>query len=332
MYKPILTSLICVMLLSIAPLLHADKYAGEIFYMTPGVSHLAMGNTGVTDQSSLSAAWWNPALLAVPGMQGIVGMHAEEFEGLMQLNQLSYVWGGEKTSSGSPYRLQNRMGLVITHIGIDDIALTKLENDTLTISPTNRPFTWKKSSNNDLMAYFGVGISNRPNLFFGITPKLAYRNMAENTAYGFGADLGMLWMITPDLKLGTVLKDFVTTQLIWQNGTTEKSLPSLHPEISYQLSVSPKHIPVQLALGAEILSESRKAAASLDMGPFSADLHAGLGISPIPELKLMTGYDADAFTAGVSLMLKHLMLEYAIKPGSQDDLGYSQRVAAGWKW
>ncbi len=332
MPKIFLTIVLSSLLLCLSLSLGAEKYAGEIFYMTPGVSHLAMGNTGITDQSSLSAAWWNPALLAVPGRQGIELMHAEEFEGLMQFNQLSAIWSADKFRDGNPDKNQNRMGLVLTHIGIDDIALTKLQNDTLEVSATNRPYVWKTSSNNDLMAYFGIGFTHRPGFYFGITPKLAYRNLAENTAFGFGADLGMLWMITPDLKLGAVLKDFVTTQLIWENGTREHALPSLYPEIGYTITITKREIPIQIAAGAEIMSEGREAAAAMSAGPFSLDPHAGLSVSPIPVLKLMTGYDADAVTAGVGISLKHFLLDYAIKLGSADDLGYSQRVAAGWKW
>jgi hypothetical protein len=331
MPKILLTLLLSSLLLSFAPVLNAEKYAGEIFYMAPGVSHLAMGNTGVTDPSSLSAAWWNPALLAIPAGQGMELMHAEQFEGLMQFNQLSAVWGGKSLTSAASAQ-PSRMGLVITHIGIDDIALTKLQNDTLDISVTNRPYVWKKAKNNDLMAYFGIGMTRGGGWCWGITPKLAYRNLTGNTAYGFGADLGMLWVSSYGLNAGAVLKDCVTTQLVWENGTVEKALPSFYPELGYAISVTKRDIPIRLALGAEIMAEGRKSSARMDAGPFSADLHAGFSISPIPELKLMTGYDADAVTAGAAIKLKHMLLEYALKTGSQDDLGYSQRVSAGWKW
>jgi len=308
-------------LLSLPVMLCATKYAGEIFYMSPGVANQAMGNTGFTNEEAISAAWWNPALLDLKGSKGIELMHAEQFEGLMQFNHISAILG-----------TQNRIGLVITHIGIDNIALTRLENDSLPPSATNQPYVYKKVNNNDLMAYFGISSSCRDNLHFGITPKLAYRSLAEKTGFGFGADLGLLWEINPKLKLGLVTKDFFTTQVIWENGTNEIVYPSANLELGFRTVVSAKAIPVQINLGMESLLESRKEAATLDAGIFSADFHAGMSVMPVPQVKLMAGYDIDSITAGLGLYIRKLAIEYAIKPGSQDDLGFSQRISAGWRW
>ncbi|MFO7660000.1 MAG: hypothetical protein R6V77_03720 [Candidatus Cloacimonadaceae bacterium] len=301
--------------------LSADKYAGEIFQMSPGVANQAMGNTGYTNAEAISAAWWNPALLALKGDKGIELMHAEQFEGLMQFNHISAILGSE-----------HRLGLVITHIGIDDIAITGLENDSLPPSATNPPQVLKRVNNNDLMAYFGIATSTRDNLHIGVTPKLAYRSLAEKTGFGFGADLGMLWQMSSKLRLGAVAKDFFTTQIFWENGTNESVYPSAHVELGFETKVSSKAIPVIIRLGAETLTESRKEAATLDAGIFSADFHAGIAVLPIPQIKLMAGYDIDSITAGLGIYLKKLAVEYAIKPGSKDDLGTSQRISAGWRW
>lgn len=47
-----------------------------------------MGSTGLTYVGSLSAGWWNPALLALNPESGIELMRCEHFEGLMAQNQL----------------------------------------------------------------------------------------------------------------------------------------------------------------------------------------------------------------------------------------------------
>jgi hypothetical protein len=306
----------------LAPIfLNAEKYAGEIFYMSPGVSNQAMGNTGLTNDEAVSAAWWNPALLALTGSRGVELMHAEQFDGLMQFNHFSAILGS-----------QNRFGFVISHIGIDDIALTKLENDSLPPSANNRPFAWKRVNNNDLTAYFGISRSVKEHLHLGITPKLAYRSMAEKTGYGFGADLGMLWDINEAFRLGLVARDFFSTQVIWENGTQENVLPSANMEVGLRTSVTKREIPLHLALGIETMMEGREEASTISAGEFSADIHAGMAISPIPQLKVMAGYDVDAVTTGLAIQIKNLFIDYAIKLGSQDDLGYSQRVSAGWRW
>lgn len=310
------------LLMLIPCLLNAAKYAGEVFYMSPGVANQALGNTGLTNEGSASAAWWNPALLALQSSHKVELMHAEQFEGLMQFNHISTVIGN-----------QNRFGLVITHIGIDDIKLTALENDSLPPSANNQPvIKGKPVNNNDLMLYFGISRTLRNNLHMGVTPKLAYRNLAKKQGFGFGADLGFLWDINQVLRLGVVGKDFLSTHIIWENGTKESVIPSVHTELGYRTAVTSHEIPLHLTVGVESLLEGRKEAATISTGSYSADFHAGLAVLPIPQLQVMTGYDTDAFTAGMGVYIRKLSIEYAVKLASQDDLGYSQRISAGWKW
>ncbi len=338
--------LACLGMLLLPPLLQGKKYAGEIFYLAPGVANQAMGNTGLTDQGNLSAAWWNPALLhhyrgteyydkADRGFvsqysRGAELMHAEQFEGLMQFNSLSAILG-----------TNNRIGLVITHIGIDDIALTAVENDSLPPSADNQPYAWKTTGSNDLMAYLALSRPLTEKVMLGVTPKLAYRSLAGKTGYGFGADLGMF---VPDLgssnlaglahaeySLGLNARDFFSTQLIWENGTVETALPSLIAELSCRLLTRWK-VPVRLAVGVESSFEGREEAATVSFGPYSADFHLGLAVQPIPAVMLMAGLDADAWTAGMKLNWKNLKIEYAFVPDPEDELGASQRVALGWGW
>jgi hypothetical protein len=313
--------LLSLMLCAVPNLFAADKYAGEIFYLAPSVSNQAMGNTGYTNEDAISATWWNPALLALKGANGLELMHAEQFEGLMQFNHLSAILGR-----------QNRIGLVITHIGIDDIGLTRLANDSLPPSTTNRPVVWKHTNNNDLMAFFGISRSISERLHLGITPKLAYRSLAEKSGYGFGADLGMLWQMNTELRLGLVAKDFFSTQVIWENGTQESVLPSLDAELGWRTAVSKQQIPVLVSLAIETQTDGRTEAAAFSTGFLSCDIHAGIAVLPIPQLKVMAGYDADNVTAGLGIYIKKLAVEYAFKNGSQDELGYSQRISAGWRW
>lgn len=314
-------ALVGLALLILPTMLSADKYAGEIFYMSPGVANQAMGNTGVTNGDALSAAWWNPALLSLPGRKGIELMHAEQFEGLMQFNHIAAILGN-----------QTRMGLVITHVGIDDIGLTRLENDSLPPSATNQPYVYKKVNNNDLMAYFGISSSINDKLHMGITPKLAYRSLAGKNGYGIGGDWGILWQMNSAWRLGFVARNFLSTKIVWENGTQEDAISSVDTEVGLRTSILKKHIPFSLVLAIETQTDGREEASTIDIGDVSADIHAGMSVQPIPQLKVMAGYDIDSITAGLGIYINKLNIEYAIKQGSQDDLGYSQRISAGWRW
>ncbi len=309
------------LILALCAGLGAAKYAGDIFQLSPGVQNQAMGNTGLTWSGSLGAGWWNPALLAVAPSNGVELMRVEHFEGLLQQNQLSLIWGDK-----------SRMAVQISHLGIDKVKLTQLENPTDSLSNENRPIVWKTVSNNDVILYGSLARSWKPDLHLGVTPKLAYRNLAEHSGFGFGADLGLLWQAGGGFSAAANLRDFFSTQIIWENGTHEIAVPNLDLELGYDASLFSRRLPIHLALRSQIYAEDRGEASNFDAGAFSADLHAGLMAQPIPELSVLAGWDYDSFTAGLGLRLRGLGLDYAWRNGSADALGSSQRLSLSYRW
>ncbi len=313
--------LLVTLVLMLSPGLSATKYAGEIFQVTNGVVNQAMGNTGLTYGNSLSAAYWNPALLGVIHGRGLELVHTEHFNGLMQQNQFSIITGSNSRSS-----------LIINHIGIDNVKLTALENPADSLSNTNRPIVLKSVSNNDIVVYGGLARSLNEHWHIGLSPKLAYRNLAENSGYGFGADVGLLWEGNGSLAFGANLRDFFSTQIIWENGTHETVTPNLDLETSYRRLLFSKSIPIHIALRAQIYAEGREEAATASVSVFSADFHGGICINPIPELRVMGGYDIDSFTAGIGVQLNRFSFDYAFKDGAPDGLGNTQKVSLGILW
>jgi len=314
------TSLLLALLLSGATLA-ATKYAGEIFQLAPGVLNQAMGNTGLTYTGSLAGGWWNPALLALEGDNGVELMRSEHFEGLLQQNQISLILG-DKT----------RASLQINHLAVNRIKLTVLENPADTLSNENRPVVWKTVGNNDVILQGSLARSWGDRLHLGLTPKLAYRNLAEHWGLGFGADLGLLWQAGKGLSTGANLRDFFSTQIIWENGSHETALPNLDLELGYDFLPLKRDIPVHLALRAQVHAEDRGEASLLSAGILSADLHAGLAVQPIPALNVLAGWDADSFSAGLGVRWKGLGLDYAWRAGAPDALGSSQRLALNYRW
>lgn len=321
MVKHMKNILLTLTLLLLFASLSATKYAGEIFQLAPGVQNQAMGNTGLTWTGSLAGGWWNPALLAVTKQNGLEVMRVEHFEGLLQQNQLSLIFGDK-----------NRTSLQISHLGINGIKLTQLEDPSDSLSNENRPEVWKTVGNNDVILFGSLARSLGKKLHFGITPKLAYRSLAENSGYGIGADVGLLWNAGRGFKAAANLRDFFSTQIIWENGTHEIAIPNLDLELGYGFQPFKKDIPVHLALRSQIFAENRGEASNLDAGIFSTDLHAGLLVQPIPALNVMAGWDTDSFTAGLGVRWRSLGLDYAWRNGAPDALGSSQRLALNYKW
>jgi hypothetical protein len=312
---------IIILLSLLATGLSAAKYAGDIFQLSPGVLNAAMGNTGLSFRGSPAAGWWNPALLVEERGNGAELMRVEHFKGLLQQNQFSLILGGKLNSS-----------LSVNHLAIDRIKLTRLENPADSLSNENRPIVWKTVTNNDLIITAGMARRLSERFSLGLSPKLAYRNLAENSGYGFGADLGLIFDAGKGLTAGANLRDFFSTQILWENGTHEAANPNLDLELGYGFKPLNKEIPVQLAVRGQIFADGRGDASALEAGLLSANLHAGLMVSPIPELLVMGGWDADSFTAGLGVRWQGLGLDYAWRNGSPDALGSSQRLSLSYRW
>ena len=248
-------------------------------------------------------------------------MRADHFEGLLSQNQLSLSWGGK-----------TRTAINISHLAIDKVKLTRLENPADTLSNSNRPIVWKTVTNQDfiLTASFARALSAKSSL--GLSPKIAYRDLAGNSGYGFGADLGFLWDSGKGFLAAANLRDFFSTQILWENGTHEVAIPSLDLEAAYQMKLFKSGLPARVAIRGELFAEDRGEASMLQMGLVTADLHAGLLLQPIPSLIVMGGYDSDAVTAGLGVRWGSLGLDYAFKGSAPDGLGSTQRVSASYRW
>lgn len=311
-------SLILAILLCLSAM-YATKYAGEIFSFSPGVKNQAMGNTGLTLDGFNAAGWWNPASLAQSSMNAVELMRSNHFEGLLAQNQMSL-------------RLDSGAAININHLAIDKIKLTRLEDENSEISNDNRPYVWKTVTNQDFILSGSFARKINPSFALGITPKLAYRSLAEHSGYGIGADLGAYLDMGKGFAAGANLRDFFGTQILWESGEHEIALPNLDLELGYQASVSKYQIPVLIALRAQTYPEERGTASNFSNSGLSADLHAGMMLQVIPQLALMAGYDVDAFTAGMGLGISNWGLDYAFKSNSDDGLGFSQRISASYQW
>lgn len=310
---------IIVLLLALISNLEATKYAGEIFSLSTGVQNQAMGNTGLTYTQSHAAGWWNPSLLAIDSHQGVELMRSDYFKGLLTQNQISV-------------RVGTGTAISINHLAIDDVKLTKLENEDDELSNDNRPYVWKTVTNQDIIINASYGRELRNNLYWGISPKIAYRDLAEHGGYGIGADLGALWDPGKGFLLGLNLRDFFGTQILWDSGEHEIAVPSLDLELGYVRKFPKLNIPIHVALRAQTFIEERGEASTISNSTFSTDFHAGLMLQPIPALKLMGGYDIDSISAGIGIEYRAFGLNYAFKNSSPDGLGNSQKIALSYSW
>ncbi|KQC07200.1 MAG: hypothetical protein APR54_01170 [Candidatus Cloacimonas sp. SDB] len=296
--------------------LNADKYAGEIFQMGAGVRNFALGNCGVSDVGSFGFAYWNAALLNEVKENRFELLHAEEYMGLLTYDTFSAIWGKDQ-----------KLSLVLTRIGIDDIPLTKLTDPEQPLSFQNRPYKYKSVNNSDLVLYLGIARKvGKYNL--GFTPKLAYRNLAEESGFGFGADLSAYFRIRQNCLLGVKIRDFFTTRILWANGTHEFVNPSFDIEANYSFLLPFFKSDAKIFLRMEIFTEGRKEAASVSLKPLSMDPHLGMLLVINNYVDVLLGYDIDNLTSGILLQYKKWMINYGIELDTE--LENSHRLSLGY--
>lgn len=309
--------LLCLLFSSIA--LYADKYAGEIFTIGAGIRNFALGSTGLTDVQTPALAYWNSSLLGIVNQSQIEISHSENFEGEVKYDMLSYVSTGER-----------KFAVNVTRIGIDDNKLTRLPHPDEEISETNRPYVYKTVNNADYIAYFGFAQKIRQKFWLGITPKVAYRLLAEKTAWGVGADLSAHYGSADNLLWAIKVHDVFTTKVFWENGTQETVNPGIDTELSYKFNLPLLHKPMRVALGVNGYSEGREEASDMHLGAFSFDTHAGAEIALLDNLSVLTGLNRGNFTGGLTLVISRFYLVYAFEKNA--DLDNSHRAGAGYRF
>jgi hypothetical protein len=291
--------------------LFGDKYAGEIFRMGAGVRNYALGNVGATDRKTIAIAYWNAALLQDNQPTSFELMHAEEYSGLLKYDTIAGVIGNK-----------HNFAFVLTRIGIDHIPLTKWNDE------IDRPYQYKSVNNSDFIAY--IGFRRDIGLFpLGFTPKIAYRTLAEKSGFGFGADISTFWQATTTFAFALKIRDFFSTQILWENGTHEIVNPSLDLEGNFQFEMPVVQKSAIVYFAADIYTEGRDYASTISFKPFSMDFHSGLEIIWNDKIDLLFGYDVEHITTGLVLHLAQWQISYAFKHHAA--LENSHRVSISYR-
>ncbi|HOE90573.1 MAG TPA: hypothetical protein PKZ69_07335 [Candidatus Cloacimonadota bacterium] len=309
--------MICVICLSITAL-NAEKYAGEIFKMGAGIRNIALGRTGLADKQSSAKAYWNASLLAQQQSTDFELMHAEDFGGNLQYDILSANIGN-----------QTNIGFVISRIAIDNISLTAIPNPDSLPSNDNRPFAYKKIANADYIINFGIGRQLNERLLIGFSPKFVYRNIAEENAFGFGADLSATYLMRDNIVFAGRLRDFFSTQLFYKNGSHEIVNPGVDLESAFGCIVPKLDKKATVYLNSEINFEQMTDAATISASAMSIDWHAGLELAVSQSISLYTGYDLDNITAGLTVNYQRFSINYSFEQDTE--LDNSHRISLGFK-
>ena len=321
-----LTSLIIVLLLTISSsnLLAQNKYAGEFLSIGVGGRPLGMGGAYVALVNDVTAGYWNPALLSKINYPQFSLMHDERFG-----NLVNYDYG----SIGIPFGSNASLGFSIIRMGIDDISDTRNAlidlNGNGKLDPGERldPDKITYFNATDYAFYLTYAKKHSEQFSYGANLKVIRRNLAEESAWGLGFDLGVSYSPFDRFYLGANLQDLTTTYLSWTTGKKELITPTAKIGTAYQIELWKGMLtPV---LDFDVRFENRKSASNANIGPVSFDMHAGLEYNFRNLFSIRGGYnDIGNLTLGAGVQLPKINIDYSFaKFDGDEDLGNTHRIS-----
>ncbi|MGB2696922.1 MAG: PorV/PorQ family protein [Candidatus Zixiibacteriota bacterium] len=311
------TLILILLIICLSPSLFAAMYAGEFMTLGVGGKALGMGGAFAAIADDASAGYWNPAGLFQLKKKELLLMHSETFGSLLNHDFISYVIPRKKETSTSAF------GFNLMRLGGDGIKITELPNPNLPPSESNKPYVVDEKSHSDYVFSFSYSRKIKPNLALGGNAKLIYRDIAGESAYGLGMDLGILAYLSSSFTLGASLLDASTTFLAYDNGTKESIYPTL--KTGSRFSQNFKNFIFTIAFDSDFRFEGRDYAAQLNFEDFSADLHYGVEINYLQKVALRLGSDQGDFTYGFGLYTEKLGADIAFL--DHDELDTSYRIS-----
>jgi hypothetical protein len=302
-----------------------NKYSGEFLAIGVGGRPLGMGGAYVSMVNDVSAGYWNPGALSLMNYPQMVLMHDERFG-----NLVNYDYG----SVAIPFGTNVSLGLSIIRLGVDNVpdtrnALIDLMGTGYFV-PGDRIDYSKITFFNAANWAFFVTYSKRQNekLSYGVNLKVIQESLAEGSAWGIGFDVGAVYKIRPNFRVGANLMDVSTTYLAWNTGTKELITPTAKLGTSYDIEVF-KTGRITPAVDFDVRFENRKFASLAHAGPVSLDMHAGLEYGFKDLFALRVGYnDVKQLTVGAGIKLPKLNIDYSFaKFDKSDQLGNTHRIS-----
>lgn len=284
------------------------RYAGDPLLLGAGARPLGMGSAFVALSDDAMAVYWNPAGLANITVREVQFQHAEQFGGSVNHDVLTVALPIPRGG----------LGIGIVRLGVDNIALTTLEDPTRPLGPDNRPIISQIVGTADYTLQVAYSRALRADLDVGATLKFLHRDLGAGTGSGFGFDLGLLYRRGRRLRLGAVLRNATRTRLTYDSGAKDTISPSLLIGTAYILPVR--------------ASDTLTGSFSLHVGEEKSSLAHAQGIRAGLEYRLKhrvafrVGLQDGHLTLGTGLKMHRFALDLAFLEHSQLDNTY--RISA----
>lgn len=301
-----------------------NKYAGEFLAIGVGGRPLGMGGAFVSLANDVTAGYWNPALLSKLNYPQFSLMHDARFG-----NLVNYNYG----AIGIPFGKNASLGISAIIMGVDDIPDTRYAlidlNGNGILDPGERldPDKITKFNTSDYAFYITYAKRHSDNFSYGANLKIIRRNIAEESAWGLGFDVGASYTLMNKILLGANLQDVTTTYLTWSTGKKEVITPTAKLGAGYMINLW-KGV-LTPALDFDVRFENRQSSANAYLGPVSFDMHAGAEYTFQNLFSIRGGYnDIGNITLGAGIKLPKINIDYSFaKFDGDEELGNTHRIS-----
>ena len=301
-----------------------NKYAGEFLSIGVGGRPLGMGGAFVALANDVTAGYWNPALLSKINYPQFSLMHDARFG-----NLVNYNYG----AIGIPFGKNASLGISMIMMGVDDIQDTRNAlidlNGNGVLDPGERldPDKITTFNTTDYAFYLTYSKRHSDNFSYGANLKVIRRNIAEESAWGLGFDVGASYTLMNRILLGANLQDITTTYLTWTTGKKEVITPTAKLGAGYMINLW-KGV-LTPAVDFDVRFENRRSASNANLGPVSFDMHAGAEYTFQNLFSIRGGYnDIGNLTLGAGIKLPKINIDYSfVKFDGDENLGNTHRIS-----
>ena len=295
--------------------LQAAKYAGEPFYLGVGAQALGMGSAFTSVSADVTAGFWNPAGLVNLNVKQAAFMHAETFGSLLNHDYLAFAL---------PLNPQEHRAAAVslTRLGGGGVKITEWDQS------TNRPHILREESHADYQLIFSYAFRYSSRLAVGANAKFIYRDIPTSSAYGLGADLGIIYTPADYLAASVTVRDFTTTLLAYDTGTKESIYPTVITGLKFSRDY--RDFIFTAAADGDIRFENLRESAEFWQGSLSLDTHWGLEVGYQDKIFARGGIDIGKLTLGGGIKILPFQIDFAyLKHKELDD---SFRISALFFW
>ncbi|MFQ6103992.1 MAG: PorV/PorQ family protein [Candidatus Glassbacteria bacterium] len=307
-----------------------SKFAGESFSRGVGGRGLAMGSAYVSIAQGASSLYWNPAGMSGLEARELMAMHSESFGGEVDYDYLGFIQPISREPSKSAF------GVGVIRLGVSGFQETALPDSTKPVGPGNRPFVVDTFSTADYAFLFGYSREITEELRMGGNVKVLHKSLHEESATGFGFDLGILYKpisLSP-IQIGVGFQDATTTFLAFSTGKHERIRPTMRIGASTAGGIRLWNGSFILATDVVFRFEDRGSQVdNFSFGAVSGTYHIGGEYLIDREhlkglnLALRGGLDEEVPSAGAGIGIGRFRFDYAWLGKVDDDLGTSNRIS-----